>query len=461
MLKGFITLPVFSRFLTPEDYGVLSVVSTFTAMVTISTTFQIFKGVARLYFDYSEEERKTYYSTMFWGVCTIASVVLVGLVAGGDKLVGFFFTNDKLGFYPYFFISTITIFFSLPEGVSNAWFKVKEKGKPLLILSFIASMLELVVQLVLIVVYNQGAKGALIGLAIGAVFRFFTSAIYFRKYLVLRFCKSMFWENVKFGLPVIPHALGGYLFMYSDIFILEKFVSLSVIGIYSMANRFATLLKTIVNSFAQAFSPVFMKTAMESKADVVQLTQKVSKSWFVLLTMGYVFLSHVGEYTIYVMTPKEYHEAALYLPALSLAYIFRGIYILPINTFYFSKKTKLLPLATLSSGVLNVVLNIWLIPKWGLWGAVGTTTLSFGINWILYELLSHKTFRLQYEKMTSLLMLIVVIISNVVFYSVHSFDLLWKLPIQLGFLLIFYGWILVFDVGDIKEFLVRWIFKKR
>lgn len=126
---------------------------------------------------------------------------------------------------------------------------------------------------------------------------------------------------------------------------------------------------------------------------------------------------------------------------------------MPINTFYFMKKTKYLPIATLTSGTLNVLLNILLIPYIGIWGAAITTTLSFAINWWLLEVLSSKTFKVKFDRSALVFLFALVVVSNLLFYLMPSEDLYIRLLSQV----IFVGGVILIvwfkDIGNIREFI--------
>lgn len=456
---GFFTLPILTRYLSPEEYGILSMIAAFTTMVSIIATFQIYSGVSRIYFDYNEENRKVYFSTLFFAISAISLIVFIFFLIWGDIFIGILYSKSDVGFWPYFFVSILSIFFSLPVGITTAFFKVQEKGKNLLIISAISTIITVSLILYFVVIELMGVLGSLLGSAIGGFLTYILHVIYFKSNFIFRFDIKMFIENFKFGIPVIPHALGGYLFMYSDIIILEKYVAVAMIGIYAIADRFAQLLKTVVNSFANAFNPIFMKASKISIEEGQKIAKETSRSWFIILAVGYISLSHFGEYIIYIMTPFEYHEASHILPLLSLAYVFRGIYIMPINTFYFMKKTKYLPIATLTSGVFNVILNILLIPYIGIWGAALTTTISFAINWWLLELLSSKTFKIPFDISSLKFLILVIFISNIVFYLVPNDNLVYRFIIQVIFIGSTISFIWINDIGTIKEFIQKRIRK--
>lgn len=432
---GFFTLPIMTRYLSPDEYAIFSMVAAFTTMISIAATFQIYSGVSRLFFDYKEEDKKIYFSTLFYSISLISSLVFILFLLYGDILVSILYPKANIKFYPFFFISLIGIFFSLPIGITTAFFKVQQKGRQLLLISTISSLVSVAITLYLVVAEGLGATGGLIGSSSGAVISYFMHITFLRSNFVCKFKKQMFIENLKFGLPVIPHALGGYLFMYSDIIVLEKYVVISMIGIYAISNKFATLLKTVVNSFSSAFNPIFMKSCKDSVSKGQELVTETTKSWFVILGIGYIIICHLGEHIIYLLTPTPYHQAALILPVLAISYVFRGVYIMLINTFYFKKVTKYLPIATLSSGILNVGLNILLIPHYGIWAAAITTAICFAINWAVLEILSLKSFRVKFDPYSSLFLLTLVVISNAIFYLAPSEENSIRLIVQISFIL--------------------------
>jgi len=459
MSIGFFTLPIMTKYLSPEEYGILSMTIAFTAMVSLISTLQIYSGVARIYFDYNNQERKVYFSTLFYAISAIACLVITFFLFAGDKIIDILYSKSEVGFWPYFFIVVVSILFRSPVLITTAFLRVQEKGKQLLLFSAIGAIITTCFVLYFVVIELMGIMGSLIGSAIGGFATYCLHIYYFRSNFVLKFEKSMFIENLKFGIPLIPYALGGYLFMHSDIIILEKFVTVGMIGLYGIAGKFAVLLKTVVNSFAAAFTPIFMQASKKSIEDGQKIVFDTSKSYLILLGIGYMVLCHFGEYAIYMMTPKPYHESALILPILGMAYVFRGMYIFHINTFYFTKKTKYLPIATISSGVLNVILNILLIPYIGIWGASITTTLCFAFNWWIYEVLSVKTFKLKFETNAIKFLICIVIATNFLFYQLPSHNLYFRILVQI----IFVGGVVFFvfykNFGSIRDYGLE-IFKK-
>ncbi len=449
---GFFTLPVLTRYLTPDDYGTLALISTFISTLSIAATFQLYSGVSRFFFDYDDANKKIYFSTLFYSITAISLVVLFVLCICGEAIIGVMFKTE-LVFYPYIFIAMLNVFFSLPLGVTTAFFKVQEKGRPLLYISTFSSIVGVASTLYLVVGVGLGMLGSLVGSLITLVVAYVLHILHLRKSFVFAYSASMFFSNLKFGIPVIPHAIGGYLFMYSDKLILDKHVAIAAIGIYAIADRFASLYKTVVNSFAGALSPLFMRASKQTIKEGQTFVLQVSGPWFIALGLGYFALCNFGEYVVYIMTPTQYHEASQLIPILAMAYVFRGIYIFPINTFYFSKNTKYLPIATVTSGVLNVVLNLVLIPIYGIKGAAVTTVISFAFNWLALEWLTVKTFRLKYNKQAMALLFCMLALTNLLFYGVSSDNNLVRLGIQSATFISILLAVYILNIAGVKSLL--------
>lgn len=456
---SFITLPILTRFLTPEDYGILSMIAVFTSLVSIVTSLQIHSGVKRLYFDYDDQKKRVYFSTLIYTMTCISCSVLASLFFIGDEFVKMLYSQNDYDFWPIFFIATVNICFSISISLTTAFFKTRGEGKPLLIISAFGSILSTALILYLVVFEKMGLMGSLCGSALGIAATYAMHLFKFRSEFVFSFNSRMLLQNLKFGVPVIPHALGGFLFMYSDIIILEKFVEISLIGVYLIADKFSRLLKIFVNSFATAFSPIFMESCKSSVEEGKELVLDTSKTWFVLLGMGYVVLCHVGEYAIYLMTPSSFHEAALILPILALAYVLRGIYILPINTFYFTKKTKYLPVATVTSGLANILLNLILIPKLGILGAAISTAVCFLLNWVFLEFLCKKSFIVPRDKKSLYFLVGLCVISNGVFFCVAPHGYI-RYCLQILLLVGMFLFIWRANLGSVRVFIIGKFFER-
>ena len=252
----------------------------------------------------------------------------------------------------------MTIFFSQLSQVAQLLLVVQEKGGIILYRSIIATILGVALGIYFVVYLKMAALGSLLAGAVGGFFMLLLNLWLVKDFFILAWRKVYFIQSLKYGLPIVPHAMGGFLFMYSDRVVMEKFLPLSAIGIYSIADRFSMLLKNLVNSINNALSPNFTKIAVDNEDKAVQIWKKLITKWAVLISLVYLALALFLEEVIIILLPAKYHTAYLIVPILLGAYIFRGLYCFASAPLFFRKQTKFIPLITLTAGLFNVVANI-------------------------------------------------------------------------------------------------------
>lgn len=425
-MTGFITLPIISRYLAPEDYGILALIAAYTTTFAIFVNFQLHSCIPRHIQDYDELGRKEFFSSLMFTVFFISLVYLGLSLYLQDSLVGFFY-NTEIAYFPLFLLATLNVVAILFINITNSFLVVEKKASKILISNVVATFVGVIASVWLIVVEDMGVLGSVIGTLLSAICLLLIQLVFVRNNFVVSFRWEAIRSSLIFGVPVIPHALGGYLFMYFDKILLEKWVALAAIGVYSIAGRFSMVYKIFVNSFASVLSPVFMESHKRGGEEGARaLIYKVSGIWFPLVGVSYIFFIILSEYVLRVMVPEEYYGAIPLIPFLCLAWVVRAVYIFPINSFYATKKTYWLPVGTLSAGFLNVGLNLIWIPVWGIWGAALATVVAFLFNLLAFEYLSRKkSYGLVYSFGGLGILLCCVCFGNLLFYISYYFFEVW------------------------------------
>ena len=110
-LTGLISLPITSRFLSPDEFGVLSLIATFSTMITIVGTLQIYSSVSRLYFDFSEEQRLEYFSSLFYLSTLIGCAFFILIFICFDRIITIIYSSEIIRYKVPFLISTFSLVF--------------------------------------------------------------------------------------------------------------------------------------------------------------------------------------------------------------------------------------------------------------------------------------------------------------------------------------------------------------
>lgn len=396
-MTSFIMLPVYTRYMSPSDYGILSLVSAFQSILITMVSLQLSAALPRYYFEYSGEKLKIFFSTTIYSVAGIAVIILTVIHLWGVSLIGLIFPKAGIPYFPYFLISLITVFIAQLSQVAERLLVVQERGGVVLFRSLLGTVFGVAAGLYFVVYLDMKALGALLAGMLTGFFMMALVLLLVRDFFVLKWQKSYFTQSIKYSWPIIPHAMGGYLFMYSDKIVMEKFVGLSAIGIYSIADRFSMSLKMLVNSINTALSPNFTRLAIRDIEQAKKIFKPIITKWAVLISFCYLGLAMFSRELIEIMIPIQYHVAYPLVPILLAAYLFRGLYCFGSYPLFFLKKTKYIPFITVSAGFVNIGLNILFIPMIGIYAAAWTTLVSFFITFVLAIYFSAKFSSMQFE----------------------------------------------------------------
>jgi O-antigen/teichoic acid export membrane protein len=404
---SFFMLPIYTRYLTPTDYGVLALVLSLQMFLLPLMTLKINDSILRFYYDYSHDREKlnTYISTIFIFITILSTSVLILLLYYLDSILEFVFPYT-VGYNDIFLLGIISSYFNIFVLISVHLLRVQEKAKLFMKISIFLFIISLCVNILEVIVFERGIYGAIEASLISILVSFFTYMFFTKEFLTIRFDKALIWGPLKFSLPLIPHSVSGLIFMYSDRIILERYVTISAIGLYMFSDKIAMLFKMIVNEFNNAFSPYFNKKSKESKKNAIEETQKIALTFVYFTSMLISLVAIFSVEIVYILFSEKYFETWIMIPLLSSSYIFRSLYCFSSSGLFYEKKTGKVAIITIIAGLSNIGLNLWLIPIYGIMAAIYTTIFSFFLTYLMSELISYKIYYLQLSIKKNVLILI-------------------------------------------------------
>jgi len=394
---GFFLLPIYTRYLTPEDYGIISIAAVVSAIFSIICIFGLGNAISRFFFDYCNDpyELREYLSTICITVLSVSFCLTIILYLFGEPFFAIFFPGVPL--YPYIGLALWTTFFGIPLNFAYYILRVRERSFLYSFLNISKFIITTILIIIFVVIYLEGALGSLKGQLIAALVFFIVAFILLRNDLGLCFNFSKLKESFFFGLPIVPHELASWLSSMVDRIFLTQYTTLATVGLYSLGYQFGAILSFITTAINMAWVPYFFSTAKE-------LGER-ARPTFALLTSYYMmFILFVAlgiilfaEDVIYIMTTPEYYGSVEVVPIIVLSFVFGGMYYMVVNQLFFLKRTAYVMYSTVIAAIINVCLNIILIPLYGMIGAGLATAVSYGCSFIFVYYFSNKLFPISYE----------------------------------------------------------------
>jgi len=370
---GFIMLPVYTNYLTPSEYGVMSTVQTVAGLIQLILLLALHGAVTRFYYDFLDqpEKQKEYIGTIYIFVVVFSSIISVILVVFSGPIGNIIFREIPI--YPYFYylvgLSWLSALFSLPLALLRA----QEKAGAFVSINLIKSIFTVILTFYFLAYKGFGAESALLANIIVLVVVVSIVFINQLRYLTISFNIEYIKASLLFSLPLLPHVASGWIISSSDRIILEKFVTTEELGIYALAVQISAVLGMFYTSVNSAFIPRYTSLRKAGNEKSAQKLLKVF--WYAVIFFGILSIP-VAIYATKLLISVEYHKAIMIIPLLLIGQIFYGFYFIVVANLYFLKKTKSIATSSLMAAITNIVINLLLIPIIGLAGAVVSTIVA-------------------------------------------------------------------------------------
>lgn len=385
-------LPIFTFYLSPKDIGSLALVTSLLAFLQPLLTLGIPGAISVAYFKEDKSNYPSYFSS---------SVVLPFFIAILVFTISILF-NQKIS--NYFQIDSIWIvvipficFFLFINSLLLITYQINNEPGKYVAFSLASTLINILISISLVIVFKMGFEGRLYGLYLSA-FSLAIAAFYILSKKKLLSLKSISKENAKdsllFGLPLIPHIIGGMIIMMSDRLFIDHFLGKEALGIYNIGYVIGSVISVFCGAFANAIIPfsyeLFAKNTIEAKIKVVKVY------W---MFIGLLIIIVFG---IWICTPfvfkwfinGRFAEGSKYVIWITIGYFFQGLYLLFANIIFYLKKNKVLFYWSFINVAINLSLNYYLIGKFGAIGAAYTLCISFFIFFSAIAIITHKAYPL-------------------------------------------------------------------
>lgn len=394
---NFLLIPVYTRFLSPEDYGITGVALAVGGVFTTISGFGIYGSVARYYYEHkdSPERLKQFITANFLFLVCVAGVMTLALHYWGGWL-WLKITGGQVSFSPYIRIvlwgSYATVLFQIPL----ALYRTRQKACSFMSAQLINFVLSLSATILFVVGWRMGALGQLLGRLVGFGFTAIVlSALLLKEWLSLRVRWRDVWSSLVFGLPLIPHHLSGWAMNSIDRLLLESRIPLADLGLYNLGYQIGMVMLILVSSINLAWSPYYynlMKAGANPEKRIRQVTALYTAAIGGTCLVGALFSREI----LFLLAPERYHLSARYVPLILFSYLFNGYYYFASMPLFYYKVTHWIPVITAVSALLNIGLNLWWIPLWGAFGSAWATMVAYAMTLIIAYLLGRRWQKVDY-----------------------------------------------------------------
>jgi O-antigen/teichoic acid export membrane protein len=384
----FLLLPVLTRVLPPSEYGKVVMFSSVLAVFSAFVGLNVHGAVSIKYFDSSIDHPRY-----------LATSLMVLLASAVISIFIIFLLGDQLSRY---------------VGISHAW----------LVLAVLASVAQFVIQLRLlmwqvslraikygfflvsqtivnlstslfIILYlGYGWEGRGVGIVLSmfifgmiALISMHISNMMQWKFS-LKYAKSM----LKFGIPLIPHMLGGLLMSISDRFSISALLGVEEAGVYAVAMQIGMVVVVVSDACNKSFAPWLFKVLSGGDGDDRFKIVKYTYALFIVIPTLALLFGSIAPWILQIVAGPQYQKSAGAVLYIAFGGGFCAMYYLVANYIFYAEKTAMLAFVTMISGLINASLAMILVKKNGSIGAAQAYMASQAVCFVLTWIIAAKVF---------------------------------------------------------------------
>ncbi|MBN1994981.1 MAG: oligosaccharide flippase family protein [Anaerolineae bacterium] len=394
---AFLLIPLWARFLTPEDYGITGTLTVYGGVLYTLLLMGLQGSATRHYYDYLDDitEQKSYVTSVVIFQMALPGVVVVALNIWGPALWSGYI-GSTIPFDPYVRLMLWATYTLSLTQIPISLYQAQQKAREFVYIQYGKFGLDVVATVILVVILGLRAYGMMLSqLTVSLITALIVLYLFRKNWFTWRFKWAYVRMSLVFGLPLVPHAIFGQILLAADRFIMDGFVSLAEIGLYNVGYMMGMSMLVLVGGINQAWVPYYynlMQTELQPGPKIIKVV-----SIYVVLTGGICLLGvlFIGE-AVYILMPPTYYHAVFYVPPILFGYLLIGFYYLAVSPLFYYGKTTIIPFLTGLAAGLNIVFNLWLIPRYGAIAAAWTTTVTQGVLFFLVFFVGQKYQHLNY-----------------------------------------------------------------
>ena len=392
---SFIMLPVYTRFLTPADYGVMELIGMTLDIISIVAGAKLALGIFRYYHQAEgERDRNAVVSTALVSLGSSYGVIGAITYAIAKPLSLLVFTSPQ--YTPLIQLAAITLALQSLQLVPLSYARLRERS----VLFVTANSLKLAMQLgfnIYFVVYHgMGVRGVFLGNLVASAIVGAWLCAYVVRDVGLRLSPVATGQLLRYGLPLIGTQFATFIVTFADRYFLQRAGTIGDVGIYSLAYQFGFLLAAIgYIPFEMVWEPMRFEIAKRGDRDEVFARGFLYMN-LVLITTA-VGLSLFVPDVLRVMTTPAFYSAADLVPVILIAYVLQGWAQIQDIGILMSEKTVYSTFANWAAALVALAAYALLIPRYHGMGAAVATAIAFATRYGWIYFFSQRLWSVEYR----------------------------------------------------------------
>lgn len=367
---NLVSIPVFSRLMNTDEYGQVSIFMTYASVFSILLGLDFLGAVSKGCLDFKGEKNQFMsVGAVFTGIYTFAVICIVNLFHSFFcRLLSMDWLQLNI-LMVYSYASFIITYLS-----AEYIFYFNYKMNTLMSMAVALGNFGTSVVLMQTVFCNRRILGRILGAAVPTVL--IAAGIFV--YLVYRgktyFNKRYLAYFMKMGIPLIPHNLSHLLLGNADKVMIDSMIGSRANGIYSLVYNVGWMLSVLVDALNNVWSPWMFRILKNGSIQILRNAFNLYMAGFAVVT---ILIENFSPEIVMLIAPPEYWEGIQIVVWIVFSGYLSFMYIQYVNFEFYEKKTYLISIGTFMAAIVNILLNLFFLHKYGYQFAAISTVVSY------------------------------------------------------------------------------------
>lgn len=378
-LLGLLMLPLFTAYLTPQDYGVLTMLVMLGLVIQPIFGLGLGAGMGPTYF--ADAPNQGYDVKGAAVTCTVMLLTLSGAML---TVLGHIFAEPlSLEFFgiaayaPLIGLSLVGVAITQVSTPFVQRLQFEKQAVAFVTVNAAAAIATVGMSATLVVVASQGVRGMVVGQVFGAAVGLVGAAWVASRGLTLTIRRAACVDLLRIGLPLIPGFLFLLVVFHGNKYVLQELKGLAAVGLYGVGFNLGMASAILVGAIQTAWYPYFM-SYVSCQAQAPPLFSRIF-TYYTISVGGVVLMLYAVAHPVVVwLTAPEFHAAYRVIGPVATSQYFLGMFYLLLPPLYFAKEVAFVSVAQGVAAVAAVLLSLWLVPSLSGLGAALAVALASG-----------------------------------------------------------------------------------
>jgi len=387
----FLLLPVLTRYLSPEDYGIATMFSVAVGIVSVFTGLNTHGAIGRQYFERDKINFPQYITNCLY-IFAISSFFVALIILIFSRYISKV-TEIPQGWLWAVWVVSVGQFITI---VNLTLWQVQVKPLPYGIYKILMTIGNLGLSVLFVVFLAMKWQGRILAqvLSIGTFALFSFLILKKNRWLEKGYKSDYIKDALKFGVPLIPVTIGGIVMTMVDRVLITNMIGIGDTGIYTVGAQIGMIIGLVGDSFNHAWTPwLYGKLGRDDFKDKIKIV-KITYLYNILIIILALLLGFLAPRFLNIFVGRDFSGAGIYVIWIALGYAFNGMHKMVGGYIYYVKKTYILLFKYLIIVVINVFLSYYLIKINGALGAAQGTMLAFLISYIFSWIIASKIYKM-------------------------------------------------------------------